>query len=310
MAETKRKFMKVEAYKIRVYDKDDLKKENGKDIDFYEFEKHFQKKKREDKTKLEHGLATHELNNINKTGSQYEMIFSKLDSTDYPIVVNDFGEITDMKDNISNDKRIGHITCGLYDEIYKVLLLQVNFNAMNVSNIENYINEIFIVENKIVKLIPLIDDEVFRKAKKGYKTKIDISMHVSGGNINVQSEKSILFKKFVEAQEMNAVNATFSFSMGHVKKDSLEEKQAKQLLEDIEENINIIGRAKVSYKEQLEEKVTVADLLLQKLKTIIYFDIPERGTLRESAILNKMKLNYEEEFSKKLGRFFEKNAFE
>ena len=31
----------------------------------------------------------------------------------------------------------------------------------------------------------------------------------------------------------------FHFSMGHVRKDSLEEKQANQLLKDIEENMNI-----------------------------------------------------------------------
>lgn len=166
MPETKRKFMKIEAYKIIVYDMEDSTRENGTQIKFEEFEKMFQNKKAENKTKLEHGLSIHELNSINKVGSKYEMIFSKLDSTDYPIVINDYGEITDMKDNISNDKRIGHITCGLYDEIYNVLLLQINYNAMNVTKIENYINEIFIVENKIAKLVPLIDDEVFRKAKK------------------------------------------------------------------------------------------------------------------------------------------------
>ncbi|MDW4016351.1 hypothetical protein QI241_07585 [Staphylococcus saprophyticus] len=309
MPETKRKFMKIEAYKIIVYDMEDSTRENGTQIKFEEFEKMFQNKKAENKTKLEHGLSIHELNSINKVGSKYEMIFSKLDSTDYPIVINDYGEITDMKDNISNDKRIGHITCGLYDEIYNVLLLQINYNAMNVTKIENYINEIFIVENKIAKLVPLIDDEVFRKAKKGYKTKIDVSMHVSKDNVDEKSKNSLFFKKYAEAKELNAVNATFSFSMGHVKKDSLEEKQAQQLLEDIEENINIIGRAQVSYKQQLEEKVTTADLLLQKLNSKIYFDIPERGTLRESAILNKMKLNYEEVFSKKLKKYFVRTTF-
>lgn len=147
------------------------------------------------------------------------------------------------------------------------------------------------------------------KQKKGYKTKIDVSMHVSKDNVDEKSKNSLFFKKYAEAKELNAVNATFSFSMGHVKKDSLEEKQAQQLLEDIEENINIIGRAHVSYKQQLEEKVTTADLLLQKLNSKIYFDIPERGTLRESAILNKMKLNYEEVFSKKLKKYFVRTTF-
>ncbi|MCE4958846.1 hypothetical protein QVA46_00610 [Staphylococcus haemolyticus] len=291
MVNTKRKFMKIEAYRLIVFDVEDVERENGELLDFDSFDKEFQKKKINNHTKLEHGLSMHTLNSINKIEqTKYELIFSKLDSTDYPIVVNNSGEISDMKDNISNDSRIGHITCGLYDDTYKVLLLQINFNAMTVSNIENYINKVFIKEDKVIKLIPLIDSGVFTKAKNGYKTKIDVSMHVEKEK-TTDKKSSLLFKKYSEAQEMNAVNASFSFSMGHVRKDSLEEKQANQLLKDIEENMNIIGKAKVSYKEQLEDKITVADLLLQKLHAFIYFDIPERATLREETILREIKKN-------------------
>ncbi|MCD8824880.1 DUF6731 family protein [Mammaliicoccus sciuri] len=306
MAESKRKFMKIEAYEIISYDCNDVERKNGKRFDFHEFDKVFQRKKVANSTKLDVGLSTHELNSITKKDSFYELVFSKLESTDYPIVFNDNGEMTDMKDNISEDKRIGYITCGVYDDVYKVLLLQINFNAMNVRHIENYLNELFIKEGKEIKLIPLIDDNAFKRAITGYKTKVDVSMQVKNANIKETNKSTIFYRRYKEAVEMNAVNTKFTFSMGRVRKDTLEDKIVNDLLEDIKENINIIGKAEVSYKEQLDAKVSVADLVLQKLNTKVYFDIPDRATLREESIISKIKENYNDEFSGKLKKFYSK----
>lgn len=308
MENTKRKYMKIEAYQIFVYEKEDVERRNGILFDFSTFETKFQELKNNKKTQLTHGLSIHELNNINQVtndqNTQYELLFSKLEETDYPIVVDDTGTISNMSDNISNDKRIGHITCGIYDEAREVLLLQSNFNAMTVNNVEDYLNKLFIDENHILKIVPLIDRTIFNKAKSSFKTKIEVSLHVRNQVLPEDSPNTYFFRKFREGLEMNAVNISFSYSMGHVRKDSLEESISNQLLDDIANNMNIVGSAKVSFKNQLEDKVTYADLLLHKIHTIVYFDIPERSTLREQTILNKIKENYIAEFDEKLRNYF------
>lgn len=308
MEKTKRKYMKIEAYQIFVYENEDVERKNGSLFNFSAFETKFQELKVNKKTQLTHGLSTHELNNINKITNnqktQYELLFSKLEETDYPIVVDNTGTISNMSDNISNDKRIGNITCGIYDETYKVLLLQSNFNAMTVNNVENYLNKLFIDENHILEIVPLIDRTIFNKAKNSFKTKIEVSLHVKNQILPEDVPKTYFFKKFKEGLDMNAVNISFSYSMGHVRKDSLEESISNQLLDDIANNMNLVGSAKVSFKNQLEDKVTYADLLLHKIHTIVYFDIPERSTLREQTVLNKIKDNYTTEFDKILKNYF------
>ncbi|HHE7096563.1 TPA: DUF6731 family protein [Staphylococcus aureus] len=284
--DTKRKFMTIEAYKLVVYKKEDVEYKKGELLKFDKFDKNFQKLKAKEDIALEYALATHKLNNIYKKGSFYELVFSKLDSTDYPLVIDDNDQISDMKDNIGSDKKIGHITCGIYDETYQVLLLQINFNALNPRHIENYINEKIISDEYTLKLEPLIDKDYYKKVKKGYMTKFDVSMHVN--QVDLTEKDTFFFKQYQQAKEFNAVNASFTMSMGKVRKDTLEEEKAKQLLDDIEENLDMIGKAKVSYKQQMESKVEVVDLVLQKLNTKVYFDIAERATLREETILNKI----------------------
>ncbi|MFD2829065.1 DUF6731 family protein [Corticicoccus populi] len=92
--------------------------------------------------------------------------------------------------------------------------------------------------------------------------------------------------------------------MGHVKSEALEDSDSNQLIEDIVNNQDIIPKANVSFKEQMDSKAELADLLKMKMNSIVDFDIPERATLREDAILNKIRFNYEDEFKERINNFF------
>lgn len=126
----------------------------------------------------------------------------------------------------------------------------------------------------------------------------------NSGIAEATSKKGILFKNYDTAQSINAVRASFTLSMGQVRSESLEDFDSNELIEDIVSNQDIISKAKVSYKEQMDSKVELADLLNMKMNSIVDFDIPERATLREDAILNKIRFNYEDEFKDKINEFF------
>ena len=300
--EKKTKYMKIEAYRIMAYLKDDVELKNGKLISFDELDKKFQSLKAEDKIKLDLGLYSHQLTSIYEKDNYYELIFSKLDATDYPLIFDDDGQISDMKDNIGSDKRIGHITCGIYNKIYNVLLLQINFNSMNPRQIENYLTEKIAEENIKIKLEPLIDKNYYEKLSKGHITKFDISMHIN--EIDLPRKNTPFYAQYRAGKQINAINTSFVFSMGRVKKETLNEDVADEMLDDISDNIGIISKAKVSYKEQMDSKVEIIDLLLQKLNSKVYFEIEERATLREYAIIEKIVENYNSVFSKKLANYF------
>ena len=60
MVNIKRKFMKIEAYRLIVFDVvEDVERGNGELLDFDSFDKEFQKEINKNHTKLEHGLSMH-----------------------------------------------------------------------------------------------------------------------------------------------------------------------------------------------------------------------------------------------------------
>lgn len=301
---TKKKYMKIEAYEMKVYRKGEVGSKDWQYFRLNKLEENYNALKKSKKHQVTYGLFKHELNFLDKKGQQYELLFNKISSTDFPIIIDDEGTISDMKDNIADDKSIGHLTCAIYDEINKILLLQVNFNSMNVKQIEKYLNDLFVSDDYVLQLEPLINKKFYERIKGKTKTKFEVSMMANSGIAEATSKKGILFKNYDTAQSINAVRASFTLSMGQVRSESLEDFDSNELIEDIVSNQDIISKAKVSYKEQMDSKVELADLLNMKMNSIVNFDIPERATLREDAILNKIRFNYEDEFKDKINEFF------
>lgn len=302
----KKKFMKIEAYEMKVYRAEEVGSNNWGYFRLREIEELYNKLKSSKKHQISQGLFKHELNFLNAKDQQYELIFNKISSTDFPAIIDEEGTISDMKDNIADDKNIGHLTCAIYDEVNKILLLQVNFNAMNVRQIENYLNELFVSDGYILKLEPLVNEKLYEKIKKRAKTKFDVSIMVNSGISESTNKKGILFKNYETAKSVNAIRTSFTLSMGQVKGESLEDFDSNQLIDDIMSNQDIIPKAKVSYKEQMDSKPDLADLLNMKMNSIVDFDIPERATLREDAILNKIRFDYEDKFKERIKEFFSK----
>lgn len=302
----KKKYMKIEAYEMKVYRKEEVGSDNWSYFRLNNIEKKYNELRKSKKHQIPYGLFKNELNLLNyrEKDKQYELIFNKVSSTDFPIIIDDEGIISDMKDNISDDKSIGNLTCAIYDEVNKILLVQVNFNSMNVRQIEGYLNELFISDEYILKLEPLINEKFYEKIKSKTKTKFEVSIMLNSGISESTDKKGILFRNYEAARSINAVRASFTFSMGQIKSEALEDFDSNQLIDDIISNQDIVPKAKVSFKEQMDSKVELADLLKMKMNSIVNFDIPERATLREDAILNKIRFNYEEEFKERINHFF------
>ncbi|MEK4555848.1 DUF6731 family protein [Jeotgalicoccus sp. FSL K6-3177] len=296
--------MKIEAFEMKVYRNEEVGSGNWQYFRLSNLEERYNILKKSKEHQIDYGLFKHELNFLKLKGQQYELIFNKISSTDFPIIIDNDGTISDMKDNIAEDKNIGHLTCAIYDEVNKVLLLQVNFNAMNVRQVESYLNELFVSEDYILKLEPLINERFYEKIKRQTKTKFEVSILVNSGVSGATDKKGIFFKNYEAAKSINAVRTSFTLSMGQVKSEALEDADSNQLIDDIINNQDIIPKAKVSYKEQMESKVVLADLLNMKMNSVVDFDIPERATLREDAIIEKIRFNYEDEFKERINKFF------
>ncbi|KKK34718.1 hypothetical protein WN59_06730 [Salinicoccus sediminis] len=301
----KKKYMKIEAYQMKLFKKEDINNENWAYFKLRNIEDKYNDLKEAKDHQILHGLFKHELSLLaNKKNNQYELVFNKLSSTDFPIIIDEEGNFSDMKDNISDDKNIGNLTCAIYDDVNKILLVQVNFNSMNVRQIEKYFNELFVHDDYVLKLEPLINRKFYERVKSKTKSKFEVSMLLNSGVSEKTNRNGIFFKKYEEARSINAVRTSFTFSMGQIKNETLEDTESNLLIEDIVNNQEIVPKAKVSFKEQMDSKPELADLLNMKMNSIVDFDIPERATLREDAILNKIRFNYEDEFKERINEFF------
>lgn len=205
-------------------------------------------------------------------------------------IAKNTGEFDFME--LDEDEYIGEEVSALYDQKYKIIMLQRNRNSLSPSGIEKYFSGV--LENgDIIELVPIPapDDlktvkqnQIFRKLSIGFSpTNID-------DEILNNSNKSII-QIIRGSRNLGALRVSVTLSLGNSKKG----KTLKQ--EEITELGNLqkydgFNKIQVSRSEDEDTEVEIVDLLAGKLYDVITIKFSRFNPIKYERLIVEMQNLY------------------
>lgn len=197
---------------------------------------------------------------------------------------------------LADDEYIGEDVNALYDDELYILMLQRNRYSLGVSGIEEYLNLIWDGQEELrLYLRPIapanIKDKI--RGKSTYR-----KMTVRFNDIQTKKLKDTKSKTFKELFDSigkyQCVAAEINITMSYNKTEYLDAQTVKDTIDDIYNNKEIISKAEISYKDDIDDKVEVLDLFSDKWHDFIFVALRKRESLASEYVADSMIETYNE----------------
>lgn len=86
----------------------------------------------------------------------------------------------------------------------------------------------------------------------------------------------------------------FTMTMGYYKNDYLDNATITETIKDVRNNKNIISKAEISYKDEIDDRIEIVDLFADKWHDFIFLTIERRESILASYVFSKMVEKYNE----------------
>ncbi|MCI2848324.1 DUF6731 family protein [Staphylococcus hominis] len=246
-------------------------------------------KNQEDSDKLQHikRMAYKDevirlINVFKDENDYYQLTFERLDHI-IPNVSKLLGESKQL--DLEEDEYIGHQITVLYDEVKHAFMIQRNISSLSPNAVESFINYLYknkYDNNKHIEFSLITDDrktEAIHHAEE-YR---DIFVRVTR-----ESSKDLL-KRIVseDYRDINIDYFEFKIKAKKVKDEYISRQIAHDLIEEYE-NSKDIEKLLVNAKIDETDRVSLVDVLNQKLKRQIEFTKNDRSELNTDEVFYRM----------------------
>lgn len=193
---------------------------------------------------------------------------------------------------LDEDEYIGEEVSALYDQKYKIIMLQRNRNSLSPSGIEKYFSGVLGNGDQIELLpIPTPDElkvikqnQIFRRLSIGFSpTNIDDEL------LN-NSNKSIM-NIIRGAKELGALRVSVVLSLGNSKKENTLKQEEIMELRNLK-NYDGFSKIQVDRKEKEDTEVEMIDLMSGKLNDIISVEISRNNPIKYERLIVEMQALY------------------
>jgi hypothetical protein len=217
----------------------------------------------------------------------WEIQFLRLREISPPGVAKEDGtfEIFHLEDG----EYIGESVSALYDKNDCILVLQRNINSLPPSGIEEYLNKCF--ADLVVKLKPIISGSDISKitSDKIYRS---IAIGVATKNSNLLDESSHLGKILKHFYKFEGTSIKVEVSVGNAKRDrSLSPGLVNDTVKMLYDNGDTT-QLRVNTKDSPDTKVEKIDLLDDRRKDIVEFQISRDKPLTHEVVFPEIKSKY------------------
>lgn len=193
---------------------------------------------------------------------------------------------------MNDDEYIGEEVSALYDQRFKVIMLQRNRNSLSPSGIEKYFSGVLGTGDQIeLKPIPVPDElktvrpeQIFRK----------LSISFSPTNIDdeiLNNTNNSIMRIIRGSKEMGAVRATLTLSLGNSAKNrSLDQDEILELRSFAD--VKWFKRIQINRRESEDTEIEMVDLISSKLNDVITMTVSKTEPIKYDRLKLEMQALY------------------
>ena len=209
--------------------------------------------------------------------------FMKLREDNIPSIVKENQEAEAI--NLGEDEYIGEGLHMLYDNNTGIAMVQINRFSLGIKRLEDFLTNIWEVENERVRLRPIMDSIQFDKGiRRNYRT-IEINFaNISRENEGGHRSLGTIMNSF---RNFHGVSGSVKIGLGRTKRDTLNIDEINQVVEDAMEDSSVVG-LKLHVKDDDARPVEVIDLFDNICKDIISFKLAAKTTLNYDYAAERM----------------------
>lgn len=229
------------------------------------------------------------INVFKNENDYYQLTFERLDHI-IPNVSKVLG--TSKQLELEDDEYIGHQITVLYDEVKHVFMIQRNISSLSPGAVESFINKLYKDRNDDAKHIEfsLITDKRKQENVHDALEYRDIFVRVTK-----ESSKELFKRLFSEEnREINIDYIEFKIKAKKNNDEYISEGIAKEIIKKYE-NSDDIQKLLVNAKINESERVTLVDVLNQKLQRREEFKRNDRLELNTNEVFSRMVKIYRED---------------
>ena len=239
----------------------------------------------EDQIRVNHGIkARLDICEVISGSECWFFRFLRLREDNLPFMVKQDAKAEDFA--LDDGEYVAEGINTIYDAKRSQFMIQVNRNSLGLSALQNYLTDIWNVENEKIILKPIIKEIDLKKFRKGVYRRIEI------GFANIPDEIGTRPTSFLHNifQSFSAVRCTtITFGLGPSnRKSSLENGSVNALLHDIHDNTDVVRRAILKCSDDEDEKSEVINLLNCVEEDVIRFTYPSRKSIAYEFLRDEM----------------------
>ena len=215
--------------------------------------------------------------------------FMKLREDNIPSIVKENQEAEAII--LDSDEYIGEGLHMLYDNTAGIAMLQVNRFSLGIKRLEEFLSVTWNEKNERIRLIPLMDTQIFNTKKRRYYRAIEIGF----ANISPQLDegKNSLSTIMNLYRKFQGVSGSIKISVGRKRNSTLNIDEAKEIMNDAIQD-NTVDTLKLHVKDDDDRPVEVIDLFDKIAKDVLTFNMQEKKALEYSYVIMMMKKCYRE----------------
>ena len=193
---------------------------------------------------------------------------------------------------LDEDEYIGEEVSALYDQKYKIIMLQRNRNSLSPSGIEKYFSGV-LGNGDQIELLPIPTPDELKVIKQNQIFR-RLSICFSPNNIDDEilnnSNKSII-NIIRGAKELGALRVSVVLSLGNSKKENTLKQEEIMELRNLK-NYDGFSKIQVDRKEKEDTEVEMIDLMSGKLNDIISVEISRNNPIKYERLIVEMQALY------------------
>ena len=214
--------------------------------------------------------------------------FMKLREDNIPSIVRENQEAEAIP--LGEDEYIGEGLHMLYDNNTGIAMVQMNRFSLGLKRLEEFMTQIWEIENERIKLKPILDYMNFdRDTRRKYKA-IEVDF-ANIGQVELDDRSSLgtimaYFRKFY------GVTGSIKISLGRTKADTLNIDEVNRVIGEAIDD-NIVSGMKLHIKDDDQRPVEVIDLFDNICKDIVTFNLVAKTALGFEYAKTSMIRSYE-----------------
>lgn len=214
--------------------------------------------------------------------------FMKLREDNIPSIVKENNEAETFP--LEEDEYIGEGLYMLYDNNTGIAMIQSNRFSLGLKRLEEFLTNIWEVENQRIKIKPILDKIDFNvRSRRKYK-----NIEISFANVVQKNDDDFpraLGTLMHPLRMFNGVAGSVKVGFGRTKGDTLNIDKISEVVTDALEDNSVTG-LKLHIKDDDDSPVEVVDLFEYICKDIIAFNLPTKSTLNFSYAAAEMTRCY------------------